>query len=143
MRKQASTTRKTRLVRKPRAARERPGTYTASRRFYWLPITDEKIRQAAQKIADAVHPEKIILFGSYAYGNPTTDSDVDLFVVMESEQSIRERSIQVSEILYPRPFPLDVITRTPAELRSRLDVGDSFFKEITTKGKILYERVSG
>lgn len=111
-------------------------------RFYWLPITEDKIRQAVQKIVDAVHPDKVILFGSYAYGTPTDDSDVDLFVVMESNQSIRARTIQLSEILYPRPFPLDIITRTPAELKERLEIGDCFFKEIVTKGKVLYERVS-
>jgi predicted nucleotidyltransferase len=113
----------------------------ATPRFYWLPITEEKIRQAAQKIADAVHPEKIILFGSHAYGNPTDDSDVDFFVVMESDQRIRERAMELSEILYPRPFPVDILTRTPAELRERLEIGDCFFKEIITKGKVLYERV--
>lgn len=111
-------------------------------RFYWLPITEDKIRQAVQKIVDAVHPDKVILFGSYAYGTPNDDSDVDLFVVMESNQSIRARTIQLSEILYPRPFPLDIITRTPAELKERLEIGDCFFKEIVTKGKVLYERVS-
>ncbi|MCX7838140.1 MAG: nucleotidyltransferase domain-containing protein [Anaerolineae bacterium] len=110
-------------------------------RFYWLPITEEKIRQAAQKIVDAVHPEKIILFGSYAYGNPNEDSDVDLFVVMESDLSLHKRAMLLSEILRPRPFPVDIITRTSAELKERLEIGDCFFKEIVTKGKVLYERV--
>jgi predicted nucleotidyltransferase len=110
-------------------------------RFYWLPITEEKIRQAAQKIVDAVQPEKIILFGSFAYGKPNDDSDVDLFVVLESDQRIRERAMELSEVLYPRPFPVDIITRTPAELKERLEIGDCFFKEIVSKGKVLYERV--
>jgi predicted nucleotidyltransferase len=123
-----------------RRARETQSAYAAPR-FYWLPITEEKIRQAAQKIADAVHPEKIILFGSHAYGNPNDDSDVDLFVVMASDQTIRERAMELSEILYPRPFPVDIITRTPTELKERLGIGDCFFKEIITKGKVLYERV--
>ena len=116
-------------------------TEYAAPRFYWLPITEEKIRQAAQKIVEAVHPEKIILFGSHAYGNPNDDSDVDLLVVMASGQSIRERAMELSEILYPRPFPVDIITRTPAELKERLGIGDCFFKEIITKGNVLYERV--
>lgn len=127
---------------KPRRVTRRTNTKRSAPRFYWLPITEEKIRQAAQKIVDAVHPEKIILFGSYAYGTPNDDSDVDLFVVMESNQSIRARTIQLSEILYPRPFPVDILTRTPAELKERLEIGDCFFKEIVTKGKVLYERVS-
>ncbi len=142
MRKKTSTTTKIKLSRKPRAARERRATHTAPRHFYWLPITDDKIRQAAQKIADAVHPEKIILFGSYAYGKPTDDSDVDFLVVMESDLRVHKRTILLSEILRPRPFPVDIITRTPAELKERLEIGDCFFKEIVTKGKVLYERAS-
>jgi len=54
-------------------------------------ITNSKLRQAARKIADCVQPEKIILFGSYAYGQPNDDSDVDLFVLMESNKSIHAR----------------------------------------------------
>jgi len=124
-----------------RIAREAKTEYAAPR-FYWLPITEEKIRQAAQKIVEAAHPEKIILFGSHAYGNPNDDSDVDLFVVMESDQRVHARMVQLSKILSPRPFPVDIITRTPAELEERLEIGDCFFKEIVTKGKVLYDRAS-
>ncbi len=142
MKKKLSRKSKIKSPRRPRVIRERPSLYSASPRFYWLPITDEKIRRAAQKIADAIHPEKIILFGSYAYGKPNDDSDVDLFVVMESDERVHARMVQLSEILYPRPFPVDIITRTPAELKERLDMGDCFFKEILTRGKVLYERTS-
>ncbi len=128
-------------LKRRRSAREAQTEYAAPR-FYWLPITEEKIRQAAQKIVDAVHPEKIILFGSHAYGNPTDDSDVDFFVVMESDLRVHKRMILLSEILRPRPFPVDIITRTSAELKERLEIGDCFFKEIVTKGKVLYERPS-
>jgi predicted nucleotidyltransferase len=111
--------------------------------YYWWPITEAKIRQAARKIAEAVQPEKIILFGSFAYGQPGPDSDVDLLVIMESEQSVHARSVQISEILYPRPFPVDIIVRTPAEVAERIALGDSFFREIMAKGKVLYERPAG
>jgi predicted nucleotidyltransferase len=140
MRNKIATATKTQSSRKPRAAREHRATYRAPRRFYWLPVTDAKIRQAAQKIADAAHPEKIILFGSYAYGKPTDDSDVDFFVVMKSRKRIHKRMMDLSEILHPHPFPMDIITRTPAELKKRLEMGDCFFKEIVSKGKVLYER---
>lgn len=142
MRKQTSATTKTKSSRKPPAARERPAKYAAPPRFYWQPITEEKIQQAAQKIADAVRPEKIILFGSYAYGKPNDDSDVDFLVIMESDQSVHKRMVQLSEVLVPRPFPVDIITRTSAELQERLGIGDSFFKEIVTKGKVLYDGTS-
>ncbi len=110
--------------------------------YYWWPITRSKIKQAALKSAREVNPDKIILFGSFAYGKPTPDSDVDLLVIMESDESIHARSVRISKILSPRPFPVDLIVRTPAELQERLAMGDSFMEEITTKGKILYERIS-
>ncbi len=131
--------------RKPervRAVHEAQTTHQVPSSFYWWPITDEKIQQAAQKIVDAVQPDKIILFGSFAYGNPTPDSDVDLFVVMKSGERIHKRMMDLSEILSPRPFPVEIITRTPMELKERLEIGDCFFKEIVSKGKLLYERES-
>jgi len=114
-----------------------PGT---SRAYYWWPITEAKIRQAVQKIVDAARPEKIILFGSFAHGQPNPDSDVDLLVIVESEQDAHSRSVQISEILYPRPFPVDIVVRTPAEVAERIALGDCFFREIMTKGRVLYER---
>ena len=125
-----------------RSARTRNGRRKAPDSYYWWPITSAKIRRAARKIADAVRPEKIILFGSFAYGNPTLDSDVDLLVIMESTLRPHARVVQISEILSPRPFPVDIIARTPAEIEERLQVGDCFFQEILTKGKVLYERGS-
>ena len=109
--------------------------------YYWWPITEAKIQSAAHKIADSVHPDKIILFGSFCYGTPTPDSDVDLLVILESKHSAHARSAQISDILYPRPFPVDIIVRTPSEIEERLAFGDPFFHEIMTKGKILYERI--
>ena len=122
------------VVRRPARKHKVPSSY------YWWPITGAKIRKAAQKIADAVRPEKIILFGSFAYGSPTPDSDVDLLVIMESKLRPHARSVQVSEVLDPRPFPVDIIVRTPAEIEERLRVGDCFMREIVSKGKVLYER---
>jgi len=134
---------KRKIIKPKRVVRETPTTYSAPRSFPWMPITDDKIQQAAQKIVDAAHPEKIILFGSFAYGEPTPDSDVDFFVLMESEKQIHKRMMDLSDILDPRPFPMDIITRTRAELTHRLEIGDCFFKEIVNKGKVLYERRTG
>jgi predicted nucleotidyltransferase len=124
------------------AARSRKNRDSVPRSFYWWPITNAKIRQAAQKIVDAVDPEKIILFGSFAYGKPNYDSDVDLLVIMESDKSAHARSAQISEILCPRPVPVDIVVRTTAEVTERLAIGEYFFQEILTKGKVLYERAS-
>lgn len=121
---------------------QRRNGYNVPAYWYWFPITPKKIRQAAQKIADELHPEKIILFGSFAYGKPTPDSDVDLLIIMESKERWTRRHIRVSKVLDPRPFPVDIIVRTPAEVKERLAFGDFFIKEIIDKGIVLHERKS-
>ena len=95
------------------------------------------IRRLAAEIADKFHPEKIILFGSYAYGEPHEDSDVDLLVVMPAANMINQ-SVRIRR-LTSHPFPLDLIVRTPAYLRKRLELEDWFLREIVGKGKVLYE----
>ena len=120
--------------------RVRRSTEIVPASFYWWPITAAKIRRAAQQLVDALQPEKIILFGSFAYGQPTIDSDVDLLIIMNTKLRPHARSMQASEVLSPRPFPVDLIVRTPAEIAERLRVKDCFIEEIVTKGKVLYER---
>ena len=116
--------------------------YSAHNSYYWWPITHAKIERAARKIVEAVNPEKIILFGSFAHGKATPDSDVDLLVIVESDRNPHARSAQISEVLYPRPFPVDIIVRTPTEVNERLEIGDCFFHEIMNKGKILPKSVT-
>lgn len=115
----------------------------SARQPYWWPVSQVKIQQAAQKIAAAANPDKIILFGSFADGSPTPDSDVDLLVILPSIQDRGASIRKISEILYPRPFPLDIVVRTAAEISQRLQWGDSFISDIMTKGKVLYERAGG
>lgn len=93
-----------------------------------------------ERLAYALHPDKIILFGSYAYGIPTPDSDVDLLVVIDTPATVTERYLMVSRLLRPRPFPVDILVRTPEEIRAALAKGDFFVKEILSRGKVLYER---
>ena len=95
------------------------------------------IRSFAQKIAEKFQPEKIILFGSYAYGTPREDSDVDILVIMPT----RNQHDQAVKIRWevPRSFPLDLIVRTPKNVGWRLAAGESFHTEIVKKGKVLYE----
>jgi predicted nucleotidyltransferase len=96
------------------------------------------IRRYARAIADEFHPEKIVLFGSYAYGTPHEDSDVDLLVVMPA----RDRHAQAVRIRYrlAAPFPLDLLVRTPKDMAWRLEEGESFTTTIVTQGKVLFER---
>ena len=103
-------------------------------------ISAHEIRAVAKKIADKFQPEKIILFGSYAYGTPKPESDVDLLVVMETKLRERQQRLEISRAISPRPFPMDILVRTPKELERRLALGDFFMREITTNGRILYER---
>jgi predicted nucleotidyltransferase len=98
------------------------------------------LRPAIQKIVDELQPEKIVLFGSYAYGTPNPHSDVDLLVVMKTRATPKERSWKVSRLLLPRPFPVDILVKTPREIETALKSGDFFLKEILTRGKVLYER---
>ena len=98
------------------------------------------IRAVAERIAVKFRPEKIILFGSYAYGHPRAESDVDLLVIMDTTLRSRQQRLEISRALSPRPFPLDIIVRTPGQVEERLTLGDSFLQEITTRGKVLYEQ---
>jgi predicted nucleotidyltransferase len=98
-------------------------------------------RQVAAIIAEEFEPERIILFGSYAYGQPNPDSDVDVLVVMPARNEI-DQSIRIWNALDP-PFPLDVIVRTPKNFCWQLDEGDWFLQEVTERGKVLYEKADG
>ena len=98
------------------------------------------IRAVAKRIADKFQPERIILFGSYAYGRPRPESDVDLFVIMDTPLRSRQQRLEISRAISPRPFPLDIIVRTPRQVEERLALGDSLLLEITTRGKVLYEQ---
>ena len=84
------------------------------------------------------NPSKIILFGSYAHGKPTEDSDVDMLVVMKFKGRGARKASEILVATDPR-FPIDLLVRTPAQIRTRLKLGDFFIREITQKGKVLYE----
>lgn len=98
-----------------------------------------EIRQVVCRIGRQLRLRKVILFGSYASGHPRPDSDVDLLVIMPSRQRPAERAATVSRLLEPRPFPVDILVRTPQEVRRRLAMGDSFIQDVLQRGKILYE----
>src|SRR5713101_3170601 len=96
------------------------------------------IRRFVRGVADCFHPEKIVLFGSYAYGTPHADSDVDILVIMparnELDQAVRIRC----EV--PTQFPMDLLVRTPKNIEWRLKDGDLFHTKIVTRGRLLYEK---
>ena len=106
----------------------------------FTPVTEEQLGQVVQHIVKAFNPERIILFGSYASGEPTPDSDVDLLIVMEDGERPARRSACVARVLLDIPFPIDILVRTPTELQHRLRIGDYFIHEILEQGQVLYER---
>ncbi|HMB21214.1 MAG TPA: nucleotidyltransferase domain-containing protein, partial [Anaerolineales bacterium] len=106
-----------------------------------FPPVAETLPGAIERIVSALNPEKIILFGSYAYGNPTPDSDVDLLVIMKTKAKEIDRYVAVSNLLYPRQFPVDILVKTPREIQAASrQKGNFFMREILTKGKVIYER---
>ena len=100
------------------------------------------IKRLVQVIAQKYRPEKIILFGSYAYGKPDKDSDIDLLIVKETKKSFFERLYEVRRIASEarRGYPFEPVVLTPREVKERLEIGDQFFEEVMNKGKILYAR---
>jgi predicted nucleotidyltransferase len=100
----------------------------------------QALPRAVQRIVAALDPERVVLFGSYAYGAPTPDSDVDLLVVMDTAAPRVERYLAVSRLLDPRPFPVDIIVKTPAEIAAARASGDILIDEILARGLVLYER---
>ncbi len=103
-------------------------------------ITEQQIAEVAQRIAQTFKPEQVILFGSYAWGQPTPDSDIDLLVVMEDSDRPARRSARIARALLDIPFPMDILVRTPEEIQHRLRIGDCFIQEIIQRGQVLYER---
>ena len=99
------------------------------------------IKEIVKKIKDEYKPERIILFGSYAYGNPVPDSDIDLLVVKKTTERPINRRIRIRHIVDIRiPISFSPIVVTPAELTARLEAKDQFWQEIISKGKVLYAR---
>jgi len=96
------------------------------------------IHSLAQLIAERFHPQRIILFGSYAYGHPLPESDVDILVVMETSLKESEQALRIRQTVNIF-FGMDLIVYTPEKLAQRVAWGDSFLREITTQGIVLYE----
>jgi predicted nucleotidyltransferase len=107
--------------------------------MYWgADIPMRVIHRYARAIAEEFHPDKIILFGSFANGTPNENSDVDLLVVMPTHNQ-HDQAVRILWRL-AAPFPLDLIVRTPKEMKWRLAEGESFTTAIMSQGKILYEK---
>lgn len=101
-------------------------------------ISRKAIQQYCDAIAAAFKPRKIILFGSYAYGKPTEDSDVDVMVVMPRKRFRRDLGYRIRTKV-PAGFPVDVLVEPDHRLEARLADRESFILDITEKGRVMYE----
>ncbi len=102
-------------------------------------VTARDIRAIVKQIATQFKPEKIILFGSYAYGKPKPESDVDLLVVMDTPLRPSEQAVQIVRAI-DYHFGMDLLVRRPQQIAERVALGDSFLREIMEKGKVVYAR---
>lgn len=104
-------------------------------------VTPELIDYVAKKIVREIQPEKIILFGSYARGDFSRDSDMDLFIIKDGEESSRIIRRKVDDLLWGRRFPVDLIVRKPEEVEWNFRAKNPFYlNHIFKDGKVLYER---
>ena len=98
------------------------------------------IKKIVQRLVTGYPPEKIILFGSYAYGQPDADSDIDLLIIKATEERFFDRLHTVRRVTagtHPH-IPIEPIVLTPAEVQERLKAGDQFLSEILQRGEVLY-----
>ncbi len=102
-------------------------------------ISKEKISRIVSAIVQQCSQQQIILFGSHAYGKPTEDSDIDLFVVANIPGLASERIRTVRRAIKEN-VPVDVVVRMPEEVERALRGRDWFVKEVFEKGKVLYAR---
>ena len=101
-------------------------------------VDAQRIQQVSDEIARRFRPERIILFGSYAYGTPTEDSDVDLLVVMPFEGRERAKAMEIKRTVGV-DFAMDLLVYDPKYLQQRIEWEDWFLREVTEKGRLLYE----
>jgi len=101
-------------------------------------VTPEAIEQIVRRIVEQFHPEKVILFGSYAYGTPDEDSDVDLLMVMETDENPLLAAATISASI-DHIFPIDILVWKPNKLEESFARRGNFATEVLTRGKVLYE----
>lgn len=104
-------------------------------------LVEQKLKDITDKIVKEYQPEKIVLFGSWAWGEPKRESDIDLFIVKESKERRIERERRIQRLLLGSRIPVDVLVYTPEEVARRLWIEDFFIRKIINQGKVLYSVV--
>ncbi len=104
-------------------------------------ITTELIQYVVDKIVSGIRPQKIILFGSCSRGDSHHQSDLDLFIIKEGNESNKTVRRKIEDLLWGRKFSLDLIVRKPEEVEWNFAAQNPFYvKHVFKEGKILYER---
>jgi predicted nucleotidyltransferase len=101
-------------------------------------VSFHQIEELARKIGAEYHPQRILLFGSYARGTAQEDSDVDMLVILPFEGRSAEKSVEM-RLKLDTSLPIDLLVRTPQTIQQRLKMGDFFIEDILREGKVLYE----
>lgn len=109
-------------------------------------VNDAKVKNVitavVDKLRDNYDPEKIILYGSFAYGKPGKDSDIDLLIIKDTKERPIDRRVFIRRMVSDlrKGYLFSSIVVTPQELKTRLEIGDQFFEEILSKGEVLYAK---
>ena len=103
-------------------------------------MTDTLLDHITRTIVERFHPRRVIVFGSHARGEARPDSDLDLFVEMETQARPAERSVEISSVFGLRPRSMDLVVYTPEEVQRLRSVHGTLLSVIEAEGKVLYER---
>jgi uncharacterized protein len=101
-------------------------------------IPTRRIEEYVGEVVRLFQPERVLVFGSHAWGTPRDESDVDLLVVMPHSGAAVEQAARIRQTVRAG-FPLDIIVRSPAAIRKRLAMGDGFIRDILERGRVLHE----
>ena len=109
----------------------------------WQVVHGSVLKEVVKRIVQAVNPEKIVLFGSYAYGYPHEDSDLDLLVIVDSKLPRYKRAVPIYRALAGILIPKDVLVYTPEEVAAWKAVPQAFITQVVQKGQVIYEKKQG
>jgi predicted nucleotidyltransferase len=98
------------------------------------------LEHVTKTIVERFRPKRIMVFGSHARGDARPDSDLDLFIEMDTSRRPPERAIEVSEVFGLRSWPMDIVVYTPEEVRRLRSLNGTLLSVIEKEGKVLYEQ---
>jgi predicted nucleotidyltransferase len=100
--------------------------------------SDPVVERVVKIIAEAIHPEKIILFGSRATGTARPDSDLDLVVIYAGEKSKRQVKLDIHRLMEPESLPMDLFVLSPEEMQRQRHVANTLAREVAERGVTVY-----